>query len=261
MRDRNTTIFTAFLAAAALALLGTSCSSSSTIMLEPDLSGSADISASVHPVLVQYYQDITGNYDLETILDPLQLTEQLNSRNGVRLRSMSQENPRNINVTVDFQSVNELISRENVSAEGDFIRLTGREAGQRELKIRISPEVVRGLLSLGTAGSRDVADFLLPSGGEAGVSSGQYRSDLLWALGDYADEEKLNGIFNNSKLVLVFALPDNARMDPQNIEGGRFLATGEAENLGSESGNAAEFEVNIIELLTLRTPLEFSVIY
>lgn len=244
--------------------LGASCSSESTILLEPDLSGTGEINASVHPILVQYYQDITGNYDLETILDPLQLTEQLNSRSGVVLRSLSQDDPKHINVSVEFQNINELVSRENLSTTGEFISMSGNAAGSRELNIRITPEVVRGLLSLGPASSREVADFLLPPGdvsGTAEVTAEQYRSDLLWALGDYAGEDGLNSIFDSSNLVLVFVLPENADTDSRKIQGGRFLTPQEAENLGIDTRKAAEFEVNIIELLTLRTALEFSVIY
>jgi hypothetical protein len=233
-----------------------SCSSSASISLAPDLSGNAVIELRISDVLTWYYQDITGEYDIESIVQEEALARQFALRPGIDLVSFDDRGGGEITIGLAFDDVNRLVQAEAKNRDLLLVRREAASGGLERLSLEVNRETVSALLSLGPVSSNALSAYLLPSPGSE-VDEDIYREDLIWALGDYADADELSRLIAASEISLIFALP----RVPRSISGGRELGMEEVRRLGIAESSAVAFTLNIVELLALSTPEDFSVLY
>lgn len=240
---------------AAVLILG-SCSSNTVVYLQTDLAGEATIDLEVSPVLVSYYQDITGDYESESIVSGAVVSQQLAERPGINLESFIDLNARQKRIQINFDDVNALVRQESGNQQLNLIDFRQASVGQSTLRLLLNEDTIPALLSLGPISSNILSDYLLPQSGQT-TSARQYREDLLWALGDYLDVNELGELIDASMISIVFVLPN----EPRVVRGGRTLSSLEADELGISPKYGVEFSMNIVELLTLSTQEDFFVQY
>lgn len=246
------------LLSAVLFVLMTGCSASGELMLNEDLSGTAYIDLSISQVLTRYYQDITGEYDVDSLVNRDALAGQLAQRPGLDLTGYEDISSGEKRITLKFSNINELIRQEMGDAQANisFIEEQSLAGGRKKIILHLDEHTIPVLLSLGPVSSNVLSDYLLPPDGSEGDAA-SYRDDLLWALEDYAPADELKKLIDGSGISIIIPLSSK----PLDIQGGRALSADELAKLENPPAYAVEFSANLTELLTLSTPGEFSVIY
>jgi hypothetical protein len=249
---------TALLLAAVLGavLAMASCSSRATVLLSEDLSGRADVELSISPALTEYYRDITGDYSVTSLISREATEAQLALRPGISLESYADDGGGRTVMGIRFDDINRLVRAEAGDDSISLIERSRLDGGRTRLRLLVNRRTVPALLSLGPVSSNILSDYLLPPPGST-VDARTYRDDLVWALGDYGPAAEIEALIDGSALRLVIVLP----RPPLSLTGGRILNSRERANLPVDAPYAVEFVLEMVEVLTLSTPGDFSVIY
>ncbi len=235
------------------------CSASSEIVLMPDLSGKASIRIDAADFLVEYYRDLSGNYESPGIFSPGFVRAGFSTRPGVRIDSLSVPGEGSLELELSFSNINKILAEENIA--GDFIISEALDGARRRIRLKLDREIVQALLSLGPVADNVVADYLLPSrnssadtekfaeeSAEQYQQTEQYRGDLIWALEDYGSQRSIASAIDSSVLRIVLLLPHP----------GTEISNGV---LRTSPRPAAVFEIKTLELLTMTSAREYSLIY
>ena len=233
-------------------LVWASCSAESQIILNPDLSGRAQIDVHVSNVLFKYYQDITGNYDSETVFNPGEIGFELEQRKAIDVSDISLTSNSSLKIALNFGNINTVLRNELSDAvREDFVTL--ENMGERKkLSLNLSEANIRALLSLGPVSSNVLSEYLLPPPGSSSDPM-SYRDDLVWALEEYEHSTELNKRIDSSQISFVIILPSQ----PVSVSGGIMLS--ETELFSGEFG--VRFSIPVLNLLTISIHEEYFVIY
>ena len=224
-----------------------SCSADSEIMFNQDFSGQAQIHIRFSDVLLSYYRDITGNDKSAAILNPAAIGAELNRHRGIELLTIKQTNDSTLTVNINFEDINAVLRSEtSTSVDKDFVTQVNTADGHRKLSLNLNKTTIPAILSLSTV-SGHVLSTLLPVPGTI-VDPGEYREDLIWALGEYEGSTKLAKRIDSSKISFIVTLPNQ----PIAMSGGTLLL-GKAFRV--------KFSITILALLTLSVQEELFVVY
>lgn len=235
-----------------------SCSAEAYILLNPDLTGEADLNIQVSDVLFRYYQDITGNYNANTIFNPLEILSEFEQRPGITVSHISLPRNDTLKMAIAFENINTLLRNESQRAiTEDFLVLEDieRGQGQKKLSINLNENTIPALLSLGPVSNNILSDYLLPLPGTRSDPI-SYREDLVWALEEYENTSRLRKRIDAAQLSLIFLLPNK----PITVQNGQLSAP----SSGSEPADkywSVKFTIPILNLLTLSIQESFFIIY
>ena len=230
-----------------------SCSAESQIILNPDLSGQAQIDIRVSPILFRYYQDLTGNYSSDTVFDPGEIRFELEQRRAIDVSDINLTAKSSLELSINFGNINTALRTELAgAAHEDFVTLENMGAGRQKLSLNLSEANIRALLSLGPISNNVLSEYLLPAPGSS-EDPASYRDDLVWALEEYEDSTELGRRIDSSEISFIIILPSQA----VSVSGGVVLS--DAELYRGDFG--VKFSVPILNLLTMSIHKEYFVIY
>lgn len=229
-------------AAVALALGASGCSVRQDVTLAADGSGEAALSIALHPIMIEYMNDLTiamtGVEAEYAIFDLEQLATSFAERDGVELTSLSRPARGALDLTVAFADVNEVFARE----AGSGVLTLERDGGAYLLTVRLDREAVRRFLEFAPEESMTTAQYLLPPE-DGSVSHVEYRDELAWALEEYADRDAVERVLDEA-MIEVRITPEGRILDQR---GGRI------------GGESVVFTIPVLEVLTLGRERVYSV--
>lgn len=225
-----------------IALAG--CTVREELVLSGDGSGTAELTVDLHPIMIDYMNDLvvamTGVEGDYPIFDLDQLRASFAERDGVTILDASLPSRGMLVMNIAFDDVNALLAREGAA---DVLRLERRGAN-RELMLRLDAEAVQRFLAFAPPESASMAQFLLPPA-DGSVSQDEYREELAWALEEYEDAATVRRVLDRSVI--------EVRVTPV----GRIVS----QRGGRIDGDAVVFSVPILEVLTLPTERTYSLVF
>lgn len=221
------------------------CSARQDIVLTADGSGETELHIELDPVFSEYLADLTGSLGSDgtepaSIFDLDLVRQSFEVEPGLRLRSVHSSAPEQLHLVVEFDSLAAIFAMRHSRLAGAF--RFERTDTLRRLAVRIDRRAVESMVAL--AGIDPfVSDSLLPP--EGGMSAAEYRDFLVWALEEYGDDRPLATVISDSA-VQTRVTPSGSL---QEVRGGR------------RTGGTAVFNTPLIEAVTTRQPLEYSLIF
>lgn len=220
------------------------CTAQQEILLEADGSGQARIEIVLDPVFAAYLVDLTatlGSADSETSLFDLELVRAtFEQEPGLTLLEATSPTPEELSLQVQFDSLSALIAVRDSRLSGAF-RFERAQPFSR-LVSRVNRRTIENLVAL--AGIDPfVSESLLPPEGD--MSASEYRDYLVWALEEYEQDRPIATVVNQSEI--------ETRVTPAGeiieVRGGR------------RAGAAVVYRTSLLEAVTTRTPLEYSLVF
>ena len=230
---------------AGLLTIFSACSARQDIMIHADGSGEADIRITLDPAFSTYLTDLaatlgTGNDTESDVFDLGLLRRTFEEEPGLTLLDAGIPTPDELHLLVGFDSLATLFALRGSRLGGDF--RFERTDTLRRLAVRIDRRTIENLVSLVGIDSF-VSESLLPPDGDMTIS--EYRDYLVWALEEYEQDRPIATVLNDSA-VETHVTPDG-RINQ--VRG------------GLRTGSAVVFRTPLLEAVTTRVPLEYSVIF
>ena len=174
-----------------------SCSVDQNIVLEEDLSGTADLRIAIHPVLSQYLYDLSvGVGGAPSLFDLRQIELEMARREGLSLESMRLVSENELELRVRFDNVEEVL-RSNADVE-PFVTVR-RVGNERILRVSVGPQLVAEALGLIGADQSEAVEFVLPPEG-SNMDVDEYAEYLAWALEEYEEDEPVIDVLTESSI-------------------------------------------------------------
>lgn len=242
----------AFLALPALlVLLFASCAVSQDTVLRADGGAEAAVRIELSPILVSYLEDLTLAFAPEAefrVFDLALLQANLEAEPGVRVMRLVEEPIGTLTMTVDIASLEEL-QRGASPAVAGLLSIEESPLGTA-LEVRLGPQEISDLLAFaGAADARALAVFFPPppteDRGTPRVTKEGYIDDAVWVLEEYAPPEEIEEALRASGVGVTVAPP----REVLSVDGGR-----------KEEG-VARFDIALLDLVTLREPRRYTVVY
>jgi hypothetical protein len=246
------------------------CSAQQAIMIRADGSGEADIRIDLDPVFAAYLLDLTASLGggdtasgtatadrtdggaaaaadraaadraAPSVFDPALVREAFAVEPGLTLQLVNSPSPEQLNLVVEFESLATLFAMRHSRLAGAF--RFERADSLRRVAVRIDRRAIENMVAL--AGIDPfVSESLLPP--EGGMSAGDYRDFLVWALEEYEDGRPIASVINDSSV--------QTRITP--------AGTINQVRGGLRAGSAAVFRTPLVEAVTTIVPLEYSLIF
>ncbi len=230
-----------------------SCSSESTIIINPDFSGQADIRIQVSDILFRYFQDITGNYQLSSVFNSAEILFELEKRRGITVLQLNQPRSNTLELSLAFDNVNTLLAGElPESVSEDIFIIKTLPNGKTKLTLNLNEHTIPALMDFAPVSNNVLSDYLLPASGRS-ADPLAYKEDLVWALEEYADAERIEKYIDDSAISFTFALPGPAH----DVQGESAIVQSSSYNLGQD----ITFTLPIINLFTMTIQKNLYVIY
>lgn len=217
------------------------CSARQTIVLEPDGSGTADISVTIEPVFGAYLEDLAlGFGGGQSLLDPQTITAAIEARPGLAVERINAPTPLQLELTIAFDDISRVIVAQPRDL-GRFLRFE-RTSSFRRLSAEINGEAIR---AIGTIAGIEpiVIESLVPTG--TVMSAAEYRDYLGWALEEYERDRPLEDLFREAVIVTDVSVVGSVMQ----ING------------GSRVGELVRFELPLVDAITATIPRRFSLVF
>ena len=235
---------TAVLTLLLLVLLAVGCSVREELVLSPDGSGSANLRVDLHPIMLDYMNDLmaamTGVEGEYPIFDLDQIVSSFAERDGLELVSANQLSRGSLELNVRFADINEIFEREGAT---EILSLE-QSGSRRELTVRLDREAVRRFLEFAPEESTTMAQFLFPPV-DGSVSREEYRDEMAWALEEYDDPATVQRVLDEAEI--------EVRIRP---EGSIVSQRG-----GEIDGATVVFRIPLLVLLTLEETRTYSLVF
>ncbi len=236
-----------------LILLIASCSVETSVELNDDASGRAELLITLHPVAVRYMTDISqsfsgeeenpqGPFDLKAIEHSFQ------ARQGVELESIETNDIDTLRISVRFDDVRELLEPSAhgedgppVSESDDHPLTLTAENGRKKLTLRLTRENFYRVSGLFIQADSPLT-VLLPFAEGDFMPRDEYLEVLTYALEDYLDDTSVDEFVKDSG-VQVRVTAESA---VSGVEGGEIR------------NGTAVFFIPLVEVLTLENDIEYS---
>lgn len=227
-----------------LAVFLGSCTVREDIVLRADGSGEAVLDIDLHPILIEYLNDLasamTGIEGEHPILDIVRVAEAVNERPEIELTHAEQRGRGGLRLAVSFTDIGAMFAREGAQ---NVLRLETR-GGQRELTVRLSRDTVHRFLEYAPEESASLIELLLPAP-DRRVSREAYRDELAWALEEYERRSVVERVLDEAAIEI--------RITPV----GRIVE----QRGGRVVGDAVVFTIPVLELLTLQEERVYSLVF
>jgi hypothetical protein len=231
-------------AAALVALTGVGCSVREEVTLRDDGSGEARLSVELHPIMIDYLDDLmaamTGVEAEYPVFDVEQLTASFAERDGVQLVSLDLPARGKLELRLRFDRIDAVFAREGAAE----ILTLERNGALRTLTVRLDREAVQRFLEFAPEESMTMAQYLLPPE-DGSVSREQYRDELAWALEEYAARDVVERVLDRAQI--------EVRVSPE----GRIVR----QRGGRVEDGTVVFTVPVLEVLTLAGERSYSVVF
>lgn len=231
--------------AAVIVLLG-GCSAQQDVRLAPDGSGQATTDITLDPVFASYLRDLSMGLGADQdapLFDVAAVRAALGARPGISVLDVRETGERQLRVAVGFDSVEALLAAQSDMGgmPQRFLRFERTESFRR-LAARIDRNAIAHLI--GMAGIDPfISESLLPP--EDGMSPADYRDYLAWAFEEYADGRPLDRVFGSSEVVTTVR-PEGVVVQTRG---------------GETTDGAVRFTIPLVEAVTRREPLQYSLVY
>ena len=229
---------------ALVVILAAGCSVREDVLLNANGSGEATLSVNLHPIMINYMNDLmtamTGVEGEYPIFDLEQITASFAERDGVELVALDRGERGTLLMEIRFDDINELFARENAE---DILRFE-RVGPRRELAFTLNREAVQRFLEFAPEDSMTMAQFLFPPA-DGSVSREEYRDEMAWALEEYDDRAAVERVL------------DAAAIDVRITPAGRIVA----QDGGRIDGAAVVFSIPVLDLLTLGEDRTYSLVF
>ena len=229
---------------ALVVILVAGCSVREDVLLNANGSGEATLSVNLHPIMIDYMNDLmmamTGVEGEYPIFDLEQIAASFAEREGVELVAVERVERGTLLMEIRFDDINELFVRENAE---DILRFE-RVGPRRELSFTLNREAVQRFLAFAPEDSMTMAQFLFPPA-DGSVSREEYRDEMAWALEEYDDRAAVERVL------------DAAAIDVRITPVGRIVA----QDGGRIEGAAVVFSISVLELLTLGEDRTYSLVF
>lgn len=242
LRDTRGSAFAA-LAAVLVVVLG-SCSVREDLTLDPAGAGEARLSIDLHPIMIDYMNDLmsamAGVEAEYPLFDLEQIRASFAEREGIELLGVEQPRRGSLRVRVAFEDINEVFAREGGE---DILRLEPLGA-RRELTVRLDRGAVGRFLEFAPPESATMAQFLFPPA-DGSVSREEYRDEMAWALEEYDERDAVGRVLDEATI--------EVRVHPR--------GTIVSQRGGTIDGDAVVFKLPILDLLTITSERTYSVLF
>jgi hypothetical protein len=236
---------------ALLVLLFASCTVSQDTVLGTDGGAEAEVRIELSPILVSYLEDLTLAFAPEAefrVFDLALLRANLEAEPGVRVLHLAEEPIGTLLITLDIASL-ERLQRGASPAVAGLLSIETSPLGTA-LEVRLGPQEISDLLTFaGAAEARALAVFFPPPPSEGQgtqrVTTEGYIDDAVWVLEEYAPAEEIEEAIRASGVDVAVAPP----REVLSVDGGR------------KEGGVARFDISLLDLVTLREPRRYTVIY
>lgn len=234
-----------------LVLLFASCTVSQDTLLRADGGAEAAVRIELSPILVSYLEDLTLAFAPEAefrVFDLALLRANLEAEPGVRVISVAEAPIGTLTLTLDIASL-ELLQRGASPAVSGLLSTEKSPLGTA-LEVRLGPQEISDLLSFaGAAEARALSVFFPPPPSEGSsaprVTKEGYIDDAVWVLEEYAPPEEIEAAIRDSGVNVAVVPP----REVLSVDGGR-----------KEEG-LARFDIALLDLVTLREPRRYTIIY
>ncbi len=228
----------------ALALLPFSgCSVRQEVTLSRSGAGEATVNVELHRVLVEYLADLSGFSGGTMQIFDLDALEQRFAREpGLELLSASTPNDNQLRLQIRFADIAQVFDARYGAVREVFS--FSQDGELRRLEIRLTPQSIRELMEFSPASDTMLADILVPPDDQP-MREADYVDYLAWALEEYQRETPIAAIIRNASIRI--------EIEPE----GRI----ESRHGGRTQGNRVIFEIPVVELLTARDTLEYSLTF
>ena len=227
-----------------LTVLVGACTVREDIVLRADGSGEAVLDIDLHPILIDYFNDLasamTGIEGEHPIFDIARLSEAVEERPEIALVHAEQRRRGALTLAVVFTDINTLFAREGAQ---DVLHLRPR-GEHRELTLRLSRDAVHRFLEFAPEESESLIQLLLPPA-DGTVSREEYRDELAWALEEYERRAVVERVLDEA--VIEVRITPVGRVVEQS--GGRIV------------DGSVVFTIPVLELLTLPGERVYSLVF
>jgi len=234
-------------------LLFASCAVSQDTLLREDGGAGAEVRIELSPSLVSYLEALTFAFAPEAefrVFDLAVLRQNLEAEPGVRVLQIAERPVGVLSMTLDIASLKELDRGASPAVSG-LLSLEESPLGTA-LEVSLGPREISDLLAFaGVAEARALSVFFpaLPADGDTDsgrtVTRQGYIDDAVWVLEEYAPAEEIEEEIRASG-VDVRVVPPTQILS---VDGGR-----KEENVG-------RFGIALLDVVTLREPRRYTVIY
>jgi len=236
----------ALFAICALTVLAAGCAVQQDLVIAGDGGGTTDMAVDLDTMLYEYITDllisIGGHPEDGDLFDTGELRTAFETHPELRPVSVQSPEPRRLELSLQFSDIERVFETPAAGAEDLFeIEENGAE---RTLRVVLTAEGVRQILSLSPLYGTMIGDALLPPD-DGAMSADQYRDYLAWALEEYAEPGEAAERIGNARI--------EVRIRPE----GEIVS----QEGGDHAGDEVWFSIGLTELLTLREPRTYSVSY
>ena len=231
-------------AAAALVLVCASCAARQEITLSAGGGGTARLEVALDPVFMKYYTDLAAGFSAPVppgFFNQEAIREGFRRNNELDLGKMTVTEKGKLTLEFRIKDISAALKNENPAAQSIVRRASS--GGRETLSIRLDRGNLASLLAVIPEMDTPAAKMLLPP---AAMSEEDYREHLAWALEDYAENGKIQGILGNAVVDLVLRTPS------------KIIAQTGGVRKGDREISLA---IPLPRLFTLQKPVEFSVTY
>ncbi len=238
---------------ALLVFLFASCTVSQDTLIREDGGAEAAVRIELATSLVSYLEDLTRAFAPEAefrVFDLAVLRQNLEAEPGVRVLDIAERPVGVLSMTLDIASLEELYQGASPAVSG-LLYIEESPLGTA-LEVRLGPQEISDLLTFaGAAEARALSVFfpVLPADGDTGsgprVTRQGYIDDAVWVLEEYASAEEIEAEIRASGVEVTVVPPTQIL----SVDGGRH-----------EEG-VARFGIPLLDVVTLREPRRYTVIY
>ena len=230
--------------AAAGVLLFAGCSVREELTISGDGSGRAVLTVALHPIMIDYMNDLmsamTGVEAEYPIFDLEQLQASFAGREGIVLERAERPARGRLEMEVSFARIDDVLAREGA----DDVLALERRGANRELTVRLDRQAVTRFLEFAPEESTSMAQFILPPS-DGSVSREEFRDEMAWALEEYEEREVVEQVLENA-MIEVHVRPQGRIVSQQ---GGRI------------EGDTVIFEMPVLTILTLNEERSYSLVF
>jgi hypothetical protein len=234
---------------AVVSQFASSCSVRQEVSLQIGGSGSSRLSVELHPVFTKYYSDLASGFSSSfNPKNPVYfnldgIRENFASNPGLQLVSLNSPEPHKLELQFRFPDIRAAIQTGDPQIQ-KVISLS-RDGDREILKIYLDRENLDSVLKMTSDGDSPPIKMLLPPEKKA-ISAEEYLDHLVWALEEYAGDENIETILRSAAVSLTI------RVQGKIVSQKGGVLKGDSE---------AAFTLPLLKLLTLETPVEFSLTY
>ena len=231
---------------AALLALTISCTINQKIELKIDGSGTGEVRIVLHPMLISYSMDLiesfgSGSAENTGIFDLNAIDAQFAEKRSVELISASVPSPDTLDLKIKFTNLEEVFT-ESAEAGADQIFTYSKSGEIKKVQLHLTAENFNQVAALSPGENSDLLMIFGPQANNP-YTEEEYMEMIEYAFFEYTEGVDLKDVMELSIVTLDIS-----------VDGSIVSQKG-----GRQDGNTVTFEVPLLKLLTLNTPIDYEI--